>query len=141
MIIDIHTHAFPQSIRTERARFFAGEPDFQLLYESPKALLVGGRDAEVGRKKTGRPPKAQPDEIEDVEVARDAADPRRMGASALVVAFDVVASELVELEVVELEVVEAPGPASLPLSANATAVPPTIAAPIPNVTAPAPSQA
>ncbi len=44
MIIDIHTHAFPQSIRAERDRFFAGEPAFQLLYESPKALLVGATD-------------------------------------------------------------------------------------------------
>ncbi len=44
MIIDIHTHAFPQSIRTERARFFTGEPAFRLLYESPKALLVGAAD-------------------------------------------------------------------------------------------------
>jgi hypothetical protein len=44
MIIDIHTHAFPQSIRTERESFFAGEPAFQLLYESPKALLVGAAD-------------------------------------------------------------------------------------------------
>ena len=44
MIIDIHTHAFPQSIRTERHRFFAGEPAFRLLYESPKALLVGATD-------------------------------------------------------------------------------------------------
>ena len=44
MIIDIHTHAFPQSIRTERDHFFAGEPAFKLLYESPKALLVGAAD-------------------------------------------------------------------------------------------------
>ena len=33
------------------------------------------------------------------------------------------------------------GPASAPVSAKATAVPPTMAAPMPRVTAPAPSQA
>jgi uncharacterized protein len=44
MIIDIHTHAFPPSIRNGRERFFTGEPAFRLLYESPKSLLVGGSD-------------------------------------------------------------------------------------------------
>lgn len=41
MIIDIHTHAFPKSIREHRERFFDNEPAFQLLYHSPKSKLVG----------------------------------------------------------------------------------------------------
>ena len=44
MIIDIHTHAFPPSIRNGRERFFAEEPAFRLLYESPKSMLVGSTD-------------------------------------------------------------------------------------------------
>ncbi len=44
MIIDIHTHAFPKTIREERQRFFDNEPAFKLLYESPKSLLVGADD-------------------------------------------------------------------------------------------------
>lgn len=44
MIIDIHTHAFPHSIRSERERYFAGEPAFRLLYDSPKSPIVGGTD-------------------------------------------------------------------------------------------------
>jgi len=44
MIIDMHIHAFPQAIRNERERFFAGEPAFRLLYESPKSLLVGEKE-------------------------------------------------------------------------------------------------
>ena len=47
MIIDIHTHAFPMSIRNERERFFTGEPAFRLLYESPKSLLVGATDTKA----------------------------------------------------------------------------------------------
>jgi uncharacterized protein len=44
MIIDIHTHAFPPEIYNFRDRFFADEPVFKLLYESPKSLLVRGAD-------------------------------------------------------------------------------------------------
>jgi uncharacterized protein len=44
MIIDIHTHAFPGSIREHREHFFDTEPAFRLLYESPKSLLVGAAD-------------------------------------------------------------------------------------------------
>ncbi len=40
MIIDAHTHIFPESICGEREAFFEGEPEFKLLYESPKARLV-----------------------------------------------------------------------------------------------------
>jgi uncharacterized protein len=40
MRIDVHTHIFPPEVVQERSRFFAGEPDFRLLYDSPKAKLV-----------------------------------------------------------------------------------------------------
>lgn len=41
MIIDCHTHIFPPEIGQNRDPFFSGEPDFQLLYKSHKARLVG----------------------------------------------------------------------------------------------------
>jgi predicted TIM-barrel fold metal-dependent hydrolase len=48
MIIDIHTHAFPPSIRDDRQKFFAEEPAFRLLYESPGSQLIGAsRTVEV----------------------------------------------------------------------------------------------
>ena len=40
MIIDFHTHIFPDNIRASRESFFSGEPAFKLLYESEKAKLV-----------------------------------------------------------------------------------------------------
>jgi len=44
MIIDIHTHAFPSAIRQSRQDFFHDEPAFELLYASPKSLLVGAAE-------------------------------------------------------------------------------------------------
>ncbi|MBN2809253.1 MAG: amidohydrolase [Deltaproteobacteria bacterium] len=41
MKIDVHVHVFPPEIRDHREKFFAGEPDFELLYSSPKSRLVG----------------------------------------------------------------------------------------------------
>ncbi len=41
MKIDVHVHIFPPEIRDNREKFFAGEPDFELLYASPKSRLVG----------------------------------------------------------------------------------------------------
>ncbi len=41
MKIDVHVHIFPPEIRENREKFFAGEPDFELLYASPKSRLVG----------------------------------------------------------------------------------------------------
>jgi uncharacterized protein len=41
MIIDVHTHAFPESVRTRREDFFSTEPAFKLLYASAKAKLAG----------------------------------------------------------------------------------------------------
>jgi len=44
MKIDCHTHIFPPEIRQNRESVFSDEPDFQLLYNSPKARLVGIED-------------------------------------------------------------------------------------------------
>ena len=44
MIVDAHTHIFPPEIRENRQEFFDNEPAFQLLYESPKARLVGAAE-------------------------------------------------------------------------------------------------
>ncbi len=44
MIIDFHTHVFPSSFATQRERFFAGEPGFELLYRAPDSRLVQVED-------------------------------------------------------------------------------------------------
>lgn len=44
MIIDIHTHIFPRGICKKRENYFYDEPDFKLLYDSPKARLVGAHE-------------------------------------------------------------------------------------------------
>jgi predicted TIM-barrel fold metal-dependent hydrolase len=44
MIIDFHVHTFPADIRDHRERFFDDEPEFKLLYESPKSKLVSAED-------------------------------------------------------------------------------------------------
>jgi uncharacterized protein len=44
MIVDIHTHSFPEVIRNQRERFFPNEPAFKLLYETPKARLVSATE-------------------------------------------------------------------------------------------------
>ena len=44
MIIDVHTHIFPPDIRRNRDKFFPSESAFQLLYQSPHARLIGGRE-------------------------------------------------------------------------------------------------
>ena len=41
MIIDVHTHAFPESVRNCREDFFSTEPAFKLLYASAQARLAG----------------------------------------------------------------------------------------------------
>lgn len=41
MIIDAHTHIFPQSVCGNREAYFDGEPAFRLLYDSPKSRLIG----------------------------------------------------------------------------------------------------
>ena len=44
MIIDFHTHIFPAEIRRERQDYFPAEPEFELLYRSPKSKLIGAAD-------------------------------------------------------------------------------------------------
>ncbi len=44
MIIDAHTHIFPETVRRDRRRYFDGEPAFRLLYESPQSRLAGAED-------------------------------------------------------------------------------------------------
>lgn len=41
MFIDFHTHIFHKKVQKERESFFATEPEFKLLYNSPKAEIVG----------------------------------------------------------------------------------------------------
>ncbi|MCG8568136.1 MAG: amidohydrolase family protein [Desulfobacterales bacterium] len=40
MIIDSHTHLFPEAVREDRSRYFANEPEFKLLYGSPKSKIT-----------------------------------------------------------------------------------------------------
>jgi predicted TIM-barrel fold metal-dependent hydrolase len=44
MILDAHTHIFPEEVIRRRDDFFADEPALRLLYESPKAKMVGPED-------------------------------------------------------------------------------------------------
>ena len=39
MIIDTHTHIFPQRIKNDRSKYFDKEPEFRLLYDSSKAKI------------------------------------------------------------------------------------------------------
>lgn len=41
MILDGHTHIFPKEVIRQREDFFDGEPGFRLLYDSPKAKMIG----------------------------------------------------------------------------------------------------
>jgi predicted TIM-barrel fold metal-dependent hydrolase len=44
MIIDFHTHIFPEDIREDREKYFPHEPAFKLLYSSPKSKLAGAKE-------------------------------------------------------------------------------------------------
>jgi len=44
MIIDSHTHIFPEQIKQDRSGYFDKEPEFKLLYNSPKAKIIGVDD-------------------------------------------------------------------------------------------------
>jgi len=39
MIIDSHVHIFPEKIKQDRSGYFDNEPEFKLLYNSPKAKI------------------------------------------------------------------------------------------------------
>ena len=40
MIIDSHVHIFPEEIKQNRSGYFDNEPEFKLLYNSPKAKII-----------------------------------------------------------------------------------------------------
>ena len=44
MIIDSHTHLFPDAVCSGRQCFFDSEPAFDMLYRSPKSRLVGAAE-------------------------------------------------------------------------------------------------
>lgn len=44
MVIDAHTHLCPPEVRARRESFFEGEEDFRLIYDDPRARLVGVED-------------------------------------------------------------------------------------------------
>jgi predicted TIM-barrel fold metal-dependent hydrolase len=44
MIIDCHTHVFPEEIRKSRETFFKEEGEFSLIYDQPKAKMIGVED-------------------------------------------------------------------------------------------------
>lgn len=39
MIIDAHTHIFTEKVKQDRSFYFNDEPEFKLLYDSPKAVI------------------------------------------------------------------------------------------------------
>lgn len=44
MIIDSHTHIFPGKVKQDRSLYFLNEPEFQLIYQSPKAKICSSDD-------------------------------------------------------------------------------------------------
>ena len=44
MIIDSHVHIFPEKIKQDRSGYFDNEPEFKLLYDSPKARIININD-------------------------------------------------------------------------------------------------
>ena len=47
MIVDFHTHIFPESIRAHREQYFLPEPEFALLYNSEESKLIGATELVV----------------------------------------------------------------------------------------------
>ena len=41
MLLDGHTHLFPEEICRRREDYFTDEPAFKLLYDSPKSKMAG----------------------------------------------------------------------------------------------------
>ena len=44
MIIDTHVHIMSKAVQENRSAFFDGEPEFKLLYDSPKSRIVSAED-------------------------------------------------------------------------------------------------
>ena len=53
MILDGHTHVFPEEVCRRREDYFADEPAFRLLYDSPKAKLVGPEEMVAAMEEAG----------------------------------------------------------------------------------------
>jgi hypothetical protein len=53
MILDGHTHVYPEEVCRRREDFFADEPGFRLLYDSPKAKLVGPEEMVAALEEAG----------------------------------------------------------------------------------------
>ena len=53
MVIDFHTHIFPQFFRSAREKFFSDEPAFEELYSAASSNLVGKRDLLKNMDETG----------------------------------------------------------------------------------------
>ena len=53
MIIDFHTHIFPAEIVNQRESYYPLEPDFKLLYDSPKAKIATAEDLIVAMDENG----------------------------------------------------------------------------------------
>jgi predicted TIM-barrel fold metal-dependent hydrolase len=43
MIIDFHTHLFPDDIRKNREKYYTGEPAFEMIYKTPGSKLAGAK--------------------------------------------------------------------------------------------------
>jgi predicted TIM-barrel fold metal-dependent hydrolase len=53
MIIDFHTHIFPDDIRSRREDYYPAEPEFEQLYRSPKSKLIGAAEIVAAMDKEG----------------------------------------------------------------------------------------
>ena len=53
MIIDTHVHIFPDSVKQDRSVFFENEPEFKLLYDSPKSAINTVDDVLISMDKHG----------------------------------------------------------------------------------------
>jgi predicted TIM-barrel fold metal-dependent hydrolase len=53
LILDAHTHVFPDEVCLHRGNHFAGEPAFRLLYDSPGSRLVTDRELTAAMDKEG----------------------------------------------------------------------------------------
>ncbi len=51
--IDFHTHIFPRDLCRNRESYFSGESEFALLYQSPKARLIGAEEMIAAMDKEG----------------------------------------------------------------------------------------
>jgi predicted TIM-barrel fold metal-dependent hydrolase len=53
MVIDFHTHIFPDVIRNNREKYFSSEPSFELLYRSANSKMAGVDEIIESMDKTG----------------------------------------------------------------------------------------